>query len=73
MKEARYVPQLKKNLVSVGALEALGLEISGRNCVLNMLGGSIVVMKGVRCNNLYYLKDITVTEQMTTSIVSDDD
>ena len=26
LKEVRYVPQLKRNLISVGALEALGLE-----------------------------------------------
>jgi len=30
----RYVAQLKKNLISVGAFEVLGLEISGRDGVL---------------------------------------
>ena len=73
LKEVINVPQLKKYLISDGVLKALDLEISGRDDVLKMLRGSIVVMKGVRRNNLYYLKDITVTEQMTTSIVSDDD
>ena len=28
LKEVRYVPQLKRNLISVGALEALGLVVS---------------------------------------------
>ena len=28
LKEVRYVPQLKMNLISVGALEALGLVVS---------------------------------------------
>ena len=28
LKEVRYVPQLKRNFISVGALEALGLMIS---------------------------------------------
>ena len=45
MKEVRYVSQLKKNLISVGALKALGLEISGRDDIFKMLRGSIVVMK----------------------------
>ena len=27
LKEVRYAPQMKKNLISVGALEILGLEI----------------------------------------------
>ena len=57
----RYVSQLKRNLISVGALEALGLVISVRNGVLKMIKGSMVVMKGIRRNNLYYLKSSTVT------------
>ena len=28
LKEVRYVPQLKRNLISVGTLEALGLVVS---------------------------------------------
>jgi len=28
LKEVRYVPQLKRNLISVGALETLGLVVS---------------------------------------------
>ena len=56
LKEVRYVPQLKSNLISVDALEALGLVISIRDGVLKMIKGSMVVMKGVRRNNLYYLK-----------------
>jgi len=36
LKEVKYVPQLKKNLIPVGALKALGLEISGRHDVLKM-------------------------------------
>jgi len=47
LKEVRYVPQLKKNLISVRALEALSLEISGRNGVLKMLRGLMIVMKGI--------------------------
>ena len=30
LKDVRYVPQLKKNLISVGFLKALGLELSIR-------------------------------------------
>ena len=60
LKEVMYISQLKKNLISVGVLKALGLEISSRD-VLKMLRVSMVVMKGVRRNNLYYLKDNKVT------------
>jgi len=61
LKEVRYVPQLKKNLISVGILETLGLVVSIRDGVLKMTKGSMVVMKGIRRNNLYYLKGSTVT------------
>ena len=46
-KEVRYVPQLKKIFILVGALKALNLEIFGRDGVLKMLRGSIVVMKDI--------------------------
>ena len=47
LKDVRYVPQLKRNLISVGAFEAFGLEISIRDGVLKMVKGLMVVLKGV--------------------------
>jgi len=70
--EVRYVPQLKKS-ISVGALEVFNLEISGRDDVLKMLRGSMVVMKDDRHNNLYYLKGNTAAGQVTIFIGLDDD
>jgi len=72
LKEVRYVPQLKRNPISVGALETLGLVVSMRDGILKMTKGLMVVMKGVRENNLYYLKGSIVTRQVETSISSDD-
>ena len=63
LKDVRYVPQLQKNLISVGALESQGLGEG----VLKMSNGSLVVLKGIRRNNLYYLKDSTVTENLAAS------
>jgi len=73
LKDVRYVPQLKRNLISVGALKALDLEVSIRDGVLKMIKGSMVVLKGARRNILYYLKGSTVIGQMTTSTNSDND
>jgi len=53
LKEVGYVPQLKRNLISVGALKSLGLEVSIKDGVLKMTKGLIVVLKGVHWNNLY--------------------
>ena len=61
LKEVRYVPQLKRNLISVGALKTSDLVVSIREGVLKMSKGSMVVMKGVRWNNLYFLKGSIVT------------
>jgi len=45
LKEMRYVPQLKRNLISAGTLKTLGLEVSIRDGVLKMTKGSVVVLK----------------------------
>ena len=36
LKEVRYTPQLKTNIISVGALKTLGLVVSIRDGVLKM-------------------------------------
>ena len=64
LKDVRYVSQLKRNLISVGALKALGLEVSIVDSVLKMTTGSMIVLKGVQRNNLYYLKGSMVTRQV---------
>ena len=73
LKEVRYVPQLKKNIISVSALKALGLDVSIREGILKKTRASMIVLKGARRNNLYYLKGSTVTRQVATSTDSDDD
>jgi len=73
LKEVMYVSQLERNLISVGALEALSLEVSIRDGVLKMTRGLMVILKGVRRNNLYYLKGSMVIRQVATSTNSDDD
>ena len=47
LKDVMYVPQLKMNLISVGALKTLGVEVSIRDGVLKMIKGSMVILKGV--------------------------
>jgi len=69
----RYLPQLKRNLISVGALKTLDLEVSIRDGVLKMIKSSMVLLKGVYRNNLCYLRGSTVTGQVATSTYSDND
>jgi len=47
LKKVRHVPQLKKNLINVGALEVLGLEVSIKDGILKMTRSSMIVLKGI--------------------------
>jgi len=43
------------------------------NGILKVMKGSLIVMKGIKDMNLYYLKGSTVTGSLTASVVSDVD
>ena len=49
-----YVPKLKKNFISLGALESKGLVVIIQDGVLIVILDTLLVMKGTRRNNLYY-------------------
>ncbi|KAH9761919.1 Integrase catalytic domain-containing protein [Citrus sinensis] len=69
--DVRYVPSLKKNLISLGVLESKGLTITLRYGLLKVVAGALTVMKGTRRNNLYYFQGSTVIG--SASIVSGKD
>ena len=70
--EVRYVPQ-KKNIISIGAVESKGFKVMVENGILKITKGSLVMMKGVRNKNWYYLKGSTVTGALVAVVDSDDD
>nr|TKS11520.1 hypothetical protein D5086_0000072530 [Populus alba] len=59
--EVRYVPDLKKNLFSLGVLESSGYKIIMHGGVLRAIRGALVVLRGTRIGNLYFLDGSTVT------------
>ncbi|XP_071689077.1 uncharacterized protein [Rutidosis leptorrhynchoides] len=69
--DVRHVPELRKNLISLGTLDSIGCNYRARggvivkakhyHGVLIVSKGALVVMKGERCNGLYLLKGSTVT------------
>ena len=62
LKDVRHVPDLRKNLISLGVLESKGCKIIAEGGALKVVSGSLVVMKGIRQNNcLYNLVGSTVT------------
>ncbi|KAL5865755.1 hypothetical protein ACOSQ3_003269 [Xanthoceras sorbifolium] len=58
--DVRYVPDMKKNLISLGVLESKGFIVTMQNGILKVTSGALVAMKGVRKNSLYYYLGSTV-------------
>ena len=71
--DVRYVSKLKKNLISLGALESKGLIVIIRDGVLNLISDALLVMKGTMRNNLYYYNGCIVIRVVATVSSSGDD
>ena len=67
----RYIPKLEKNLISLGTLESKGFTIIMQNGILKVVSGALVVMKGIRRNNLYLYQGNTTVG--TAAAVSEAD
>ncbi|KAL1564721.1 Integrase catalytic domain-containing protein [Salvia divinorum] len=53
--EVRYIPDIKRNLISLGVLELKGCQFMSQKGIMTVLKNSQLVMKAVRKNSLYYL------------------
>jgi len=51
----RHVPNLKKNLLLLGAFETRGYKFSGADRGIKVTRGSMMILKGERITNLYKL------------------
>ncbi|PON84723.1 hypothetical protein TorRG33x02_194270, partial [Trema orientale] len=70
LQDVRYIPELKRNLISLGTLDAKGYTYKAEKGVIKVIKGCMVVMKGTMKNGLYALEGSTVIGAVT-SIVSD--
>lgn len=62
MNDVRHVPDLKRNLISLGTLESLGCKYIAEAGVLRIIKGSLIVMKANRsAGSLYIVQGSTVT------------
>ena len=71
LKEVRFVPILKKSLISVGALEAKGYKVTIEDGTIKFTHGAMVILQGVRRHNMYYLKGGTNDEAKGAKAYSD--
>ncbi|GJY27089.1 retrovirus-related pol polyprotein from transposon TNT 1-94 [Tanacetum coccineum] len=71
----RYVPYLKRNLISLSTLEANGCKYSGEGGVMKIFKGALVLMKVIQSGGLYVLQGTVVygTAGVATSKASLDD
>ncbi|KAJ4708838.1 Retrovirus-related Pol polyprotein from transposon TNT 1-94 [Melia azedarach] len=69
----RYVPDLKRNLISLGMLDKSGCIFRAENGVLKVVKGSLVIMKGERRNGLYILQSMAPSGNSAESLNSTDD
>ena len=69
--DVRYVPDLKKNLISLGTLDSKGYKVTIEGGILKVVRGALVAMKGTRKGNLYFLDGSTVTGRVAVSNSSD--
>ena len=56
----RYIPDMRKNLISLGMLDANGHQWSVVDGVLQVMSGKTVILKGSRQKNLYILQGSTL-------------
>ena len=67
--DIRHVPDLKKNLISLGVLDSNGYKFTGQNGVLKVSKGALIAMKAEKVRNLYRLEGSTQVSEV--AIVSD--
>ena len=51
----RYVPELKKNLLSISMFDVLGYFTKIKHGMLKISSGSLILVKGTKMNGLYIL------------------
>ncbi|KAH9698871.1 Integrase catalytic domain-containing protein [Citrus sinensis] len=70
LREVRYVTELKRNLISLGMLDQMGLSIKLESGELRISNGDGLVMKGYKRNGVYVLNGEAITGVSGVSISS---
>ena len=74
LSDVRHVPALKKNLISLGTLDANRSVIQAEDGAMKVKEGAMVILRGIKSpNNLYKLKRKTVTSGATVSTEAEGD
>lgn len=61
LKDVRPVPDLKKNLISLGTLDSNGFSYKSKNKIMKVLKGAMIMTKGQKVDdNIYKLLGSTI-------------
>ncbi|KAH9705095.1 hypothetical protein KPL70_011743 [Citrus sinensis] len=71
LKQVKYVPELKRNLISLGVMDQAGCSIKAANGNLQIKENGLVIIKGIRRNGLYVLTGSIAKPIITASVSSD--
>ena len=67
-----YVPSMNKCLISMGELEPIGFNIvTIKDGILKVMPSKLVVMQGIRKNNLYHFQRSVIIGLATTTTIDD--
>ncbi|GAV89439.1 LOW QUALITY PROTEIN: hypothetical protein CFOL_v3_32853, partial [Cephalotus follicularis] len=64
---------MKKNLISLGVLDSHGCKFTGKNGIIKVLRGALVIMKGKKINVLYQLGNTVLGTVAVASSSGDKD
>ncbi|KAH9706111.1 hypothetical protein KPL70_012113 [Citrus sinensis] len=70
--QVRNVPDLKRNLISVGMLDQMRCIVKAEKGVLRVIKGSMVIIKGNKNNGLYVMNGQTVIGEASITESSED-
>ena len=71
--DVHHVPQLKKNLISLGVLDFKGCQINATGGILTVMKGDATVLKEVRQKSLYVLQGKIVSGVAAVASSSESD
>ncbi|KAK2414224.1 cysteine-rich RECEPTOR kinase [Trifolium repens] len=73
LKNVRYIPELKRNLISISMFDGLGYSTRIERGVMRISHGALVIAKGSKMNGLYILEGSTVISNACVTSVENAD
>lgn len=67
LENVRRIPNLKKNLSSLGTLDANDCKFKTESGVMKIIRDSLLLMKGLKTGTLYQLQDTAFTGSIAVS------